>query len=751
MSTPIKNKYCYGKSLRCPKCKNFCLIAKTSNKYVIKCEKGHERPCSFEELSKIINDVEKNICSRCENKIIFFDDVYFCNECEKKFCRNCSKKHFDEEKHKIEKISEVGKKCREHEEIIKYFCKTCFKHFCEKCKDKHLNHEFLDLIEYRKKITINEVYKLQEKYNKEILKMNEKLKEITKEFQKKSDEVVKKSKENLKLINMVYDTYQNTKNNYFNIKNIDFVNKNNLNENNIINNIDVKQIINKIFDEEKNNDETNNSKNNNISNKTIINNKEINPLDISKISNNQENNINIKFEEKDNISSNDSTIILNGNNKNIIHDSKNENGLKSSTNQNNNNNDNKIPQSPNINYNPRQNKISSEEKLHKNNNGLNNNNQNNIDSNNLNNFGFMSEIKLPKKKSPFIKIANKQPITNMIHIIDNILLLTLNSDYENKIQIYEINYNNEKEEEKFKRTLSINYSPNNKINHIVKWYKEDWTFLFSSKDRICKFKVYYTSKSYDDIFTFYNKPGRKNTPFDFNFNLCYSIDDYLFFTTGETSGLTYWNKSYFHERYYSKHAGYDNIFFTSILKIDIDNILVVGVENGKISWIFSLRLKKNFVVENYKVMLNRKIGYKKSTLKKLDEDHVIIGLFMDSLLIFNYKKKIVVESVKMRDIFHIIVSDIKYINNEIHYYFVEKRKKGEELTLYFEDNIIKKNEKNNDISFVIEKKKEYRLDTKSNIIDFIFVNNNKGISRNKNFYDEKKIILADITGNIYSD
>ena len=526
------------RGLRCPICQNFCLLSKNANQCFIKCENGHERTCYFTELSKLINDTKKNIKIKCNHKISKYDDIYFCNECQENFCIKCSKKHFDEKKHKIERISEIGKKCREHGELIGYFCKICFKHFCEKCKNKHLNHEIIDLIEYRKNITINEIKKLQEKYNKEILKMNEKLREINKEFQKKSDEIVKKSIENLKLKNIIYETFQNTKNNYFNIENIDFVNSNITNEYNTINNLDVKKIINIIFDDEKTNLEEINSINK--INNNIINNKKIKEINIPKNLKNKENSL--IFEENDKISSKDSTKFTNEKSlKTITNFENNQNMIQSPIKYTNKNNINKLRNSTNI-YDTLETGISSQKKLSKNKNLTRNKFKNNKTENNQNISGYISQVKLHKKqKSSFYEISNKQPITNMIHIVDNIILLTLNTTNETNIQIYEINYNSQIKD-KLNNTLNINVHKRNIINYIMKYNKSNWVFLSCSKDYLSIFEVNYLKKSYEEKFTFSNKPC-EITKFDYSFNLCYFIDNHLFFTTGTKSGLTYWKKN----------------------------------------------------------------------------------------------------------------------------------------------------------------------------------------------------------------
>ena len=752
MLNSLKLKTLTNNGLRCPKCYNFCLLYKNSNQYSIKCEQGHIKTFSFNELLHIINYSEKNVLLKCNHKIRNYDDVYFCNECEENFCINCSKKHFDEKKHKIEKITDIGKKCREHEEIIKYFCKTCFKHFCEKCKNQHLNHNFIDLIKYRKNITINEIGKLQDRYNKEIFKMNEKLRKIIKEFQKKSDETVKKLKENLKIINMIYETYENAKNNYFNIKNIDFINKNNINGYNIINNLDINKIINIIFGEDKNiNTEINNinninENNNNEVNNINVSNDEIKSTDIPNISNNLDNNININPEEKDSISSNNSNVFTNENslkNTSMVNNNQNITPIKY-----NNKNDisHKLLRNLSSNSEDRPTGISSLTKNRNYKNLYNNEFQINSVDNNLSISGTISQIKVPKKpKSPFLKISNSQPITNMIHIVDNILLLTINSANESNMQIYEINYNNEKNAQ-LKSTLKINIHKKNVVNHIMKSNNSNWIFLSCSKDYLSKFEVNYSKKSYNETFFFSNKLNEIHK-FDHSFNLCYFIDNYLLITTGSKSGLTFW-KSH-KDSYVPYRPTYDNIYFSSVVTIDFDNIISVGTETqSMISSVFSFRVNsKNIVNENYKVNLTKVAGFKKTTLKKIDKNHVIIGLYNDGILIFNFRSKNIVKSVEIGNkISHIIVSEIKHFHsNDCHYYIVEKRKNN---ILFFVDNIIDRKNEFGEINFTIKKSKEYYLDAKSNIIDFVFIDFN---INSKSVNNGKHIILADKYGNIYSN
>ena len=145
-----------------------------------------------------------------------------------------------DKKHKIIKYDDKNYVCKKHNESFNKYCKTCNNNICVICENKHKNHEILDLIN----LLIDE---------EDLLKLKEDLKNIRDKFKSK----IKITKEILNkmiyLLNIYYkinddimNNYNINKRNYHQLKNLNYLIKNNSklmkDLNNVINNDKISEI-----------------------------------------------------------------------------------------------------------------------------------------------------------------------------------------------------------------------------------------------------------------------------------------------------------------------------------------------------------------------------------------------------------------------------------------------------------------------------------------------------------------------------
>jgi hypothetical protein len=130
-----ENKGMYNnKFFYCENCKeNICEICKKDHNIEHNCKEEKKKDHYF-----------FNKCFKCENKKINKNKYYYCINCNNNLCQKCKdeKNCINKNAHKC--IDEKEKKitCLDHNKTFKYFCLDCLENFCEECKlIKHLDHK----------------------------------------------------------------------------------------------------------------------------------------------------------------------------------------------------------------------------------------------------------------------------------------------------------------------------------------------------------------------------------------------------------------------------------------------------------------------------------------------------------------------------------------------------------------------------------------------------------------------------------
>ena len=163
-------------------------------------------------------------CSVCEKIQTNCKDTFKYCQCNNVFCEGCFTMHQRKEKgeHKYtidsQKFNLRCKKSKDHfEEDYKGFCYECKNHYCTLCENDHKWHEKVDI-------------KTMQIQGQEI----EKIKELNKEYER----LISYYESLIRLNKLIIYSYNNFKNNYYNLSNI----------NTIINNDKRKELLNTLND-----------------------------------------------------------------------------------------------------------------------------------------------------------------------------------------------------------------------------------------------------------------------------------------------------------------------------------------------------------------------------------------------------------------------------------------------------------------------------------------------------------------------
>lgn len=156
-------------------------------------------------LCKCLNYSTNNWkCSKCENVQRNREEMFKYCECGKIFCSQCIRLHQTDTAHKNNIDSNLFnlrcKKAKEHfEESYTGYCHECKTHFCKLCENEHKWHAFNKLNEMAmKKAEVD------------------KIKELNKEYER----LISFYQGLIKLNKLIIHSYNNFKNNYFNLRNI---------------------------------------------------------------------------------------------------------------------------------------------------------------------------------------------------------------------------------------------------------------------------------------------------------------------------------------------------------------------------------------------------------------------------------------------------------------------------------------------------------------------------------------------------
>ena len=173
------------------------------------CKNGHDQQnINFDEYEKTINTNKE--CDKCKNK------KYRCNICKINICTACQINH----NHKVICNEDINYICEIHNKQFKFYCKNCKQNLCYLCKENHNVHEIIDFDKIipnieESKIRVNKLRKVIDKFNNDINRVINKVKEII--------ELHYKINKNL------IDNFDKKKLNYEIIQNINYINKNNEN------------------------------------------------------------------------------------------------------------------------------------------------------------------------------------------------------------------------------------------------------------------------------------------------------------------------------------------------------------------------------------------------------------------------------------------------------------------------------------------------------------------------------------------
>ena len=249
---PDDSDECLKKSdyLICPKCKEKARISVKDYKInIYDCKNEHK----IEDI--LINDFEttQNIdeskikCQFCKkvNKSNTYNNTFFiCMNCKKNICPICSQNH--EKTHSIIDYDDKFFICDIHYEPINSYCEECKKDICMSCEKKHKGHK---IITYGSIIPEAEIIK--EEVDKFISK-KESFKCEIKDIISKLNNLINTLDNYFKLYQDIILCYEKKKRNYFLLKNVHDMMKNNnfIIEDiiQIINEKCIKNKIDKIFD-----------------------------------------------------------------------------------------------------------------------------------------------------------------------------------------------------------------------------------------------------------------------------------------------------------------------------------------------------------------------------------------------------------------------------------------------------------------------------------------------------------------------
>ena len=110
------------------------------------CQNKHKNELNLSEYIKISkkNSIFNEKCEECKK-----NNSFFCSNCYKFFCKECSNKHFDDNKHMIFPNVKFDSICNIHANSFSSYCLNCKKNLCCFCIKEHNNHNiknFSDII-----------------------------------------------------------------------------------------------------------------------------------------------------------------------------------------------------------------------------------------------------------------------------------------------------------------------------------------------------------------------------------------------------------------------------------------------------------------------------------------------------------------------------------------------------------------------------------------------------------------------------
>ena len=201
----------------CDQCSEIPTIISTDiNKKTIiyKCKNHGQKEKDIKEY--LINSLNYNTnnwkCSQCENIQRKSNQVFKYCQCNLVFCEGCYKVHTDNEKHKYSIDSNLyDLRCKKEPshfgEVLKGYCYDCHEHYCDKCENDHIS-DFHTTTEIDKMI-------IEDNEIENIRKQNKEYRSLISYYESL-----------IRLNNLLIHAYENYRNNYYNLYNINIVAKN---------------------------------------------------------------------------------------------------------------------------------------------------------------------------------------------------------------------------------------------------------------------------------------------------------------------------------------------------------------------------------------------------------------------------------------------------------------------------------------------------------------------------------------------
>ena len=685
-------------------------------------------------IKNFLDSYQNYFIKKCQicNMNININKLLYCFFCKEIFCVNCREKHLSKLNKKNNHLYKIfilkEKNCLKHKfKINEYYCITCEKYLCKDCLPiAHFNHNIKNLysvLDHKNKLKniIEEEENINKKnlqeFNKIIVNAKNKFRDVY-----NCEKIINNIKKN------IINTYENNNGNFYNINNLNLIeknfynkkgvkydinnlsdyfciNKNNLNKNNqIINNNyekkeDIKfnikrsqrHIVNidKKLNQIENNEDDKSRSSSLISSKSFLNTQNLENNDNNdnfKLNNLNFNQININ--NCDNIQKNEINNDSDNNDSDKNEDQEEnqfENTSITSIEENNTFYKMETPLFYN-NYN----KIINNDSLNINKNIGGNNDLQKIDNNNSNKN--INEENVQKKYYKIIQ-TNK----NIKHILclshNNLIIISYDVNNCNNLSIYKIHHN----ENNYIKLDHLKYIHifNEPINDIDKY--QDETLLICSNKVIVKIKIInYITGDYSILFRFTtsnsNINDKNSSLYNTIFKMCLPLSNTNFLICNQMNNIIYWKREKTLNSVIRKEKETANILQTLYtqnyniftMKEIQDNLIVASMQietNGKKHYsLLYLQIDNN----NIKVLDIKPIHFElntdKNSIQKINDNYFLVLLNFVGFVIIETNKKDITK---------------KIIDKKASFLFVESKLYKEYLYTF----VIKKNIIDNNLIF----------------------------------------------------
>ena len=232
-----KNISSFKPSFRCTDCCLIPLLTLKENDTMISinCSNGHYKEMPISEYMErgFQTNISNIKCSDCGHELEVKKRFKFCSECSKILCKNCQKRHSNNQitsNHETISLKKMDTYCCLHKSKFIFYCQLCHKNICESCFYMHKNHQIISLKEI--KMSKLEIKELKENIEKEkntideiIIMFNNAINSMKKKF----EEVINNKKIVLEFKKTIEEIYEGKDSNFQIIENINRIKFNNEN------------------------------------------------------------------------------------------------------------------------------------------------------------------------------------------------------------------------------------------------------------------------------------------------------------------------------------------------------------------------------------------------------------------------------------------------------------------------------------------------------------------------------------------